>query len=144
MFWIVMLVACILWIIVCIVMAIIRHLQTEPSAIGWMWGIWVGWLCLGIVCIGGLSVKLVHEATEIRTEASSEMTLKLSQCIDEGYTFVVDGTELKTIDENTLNYPGYYNITIDNKSKIVIMTTKQSDTSNNSGSTHFMPLFLPY
>lgn len=89
-----------------------------------------------------MTVKAIYEQDEQIQTAHVEYIDRMESCIRNGYTFVVDGTEMeKASDDFPSTSFGKYNVTYDDAGKQVIMTTLQpSPRSYNSAPVFF---FMP-
>lgn len=90
-------------------------------------GVIVGFLLLAIV---SLCIPMHVGFSKIEeTRINVERTLSTGD-----YTYIVDGTELKTIGNDTLDRIGAYNVAINHEGKKVVLTTRPD------GSTKILPM----
>lgn len=91
-----------------------------------------------VILYFGNTCRLLRNNEKDIAIAQSEYTDKMNACVEEKYSFVVDGTEIAEVSNEFVGSSfGKYNVAYDDTGKKVIMTTLQPTPRNNSSIPFF-------
>lgn len=97
----------------------------------------LGFMFVFALIFGGLSLYDLNSSWNHSVEARE----KLAECVDNGWHFVVDGQELVSLDEQTIETAsGNYSIVYDEIQQIVVMTTKPKIIRRHN----YVPVIVPH
>lgn len=92
---------------------------------------------LGLFTIGCMYVTFITDAPSEKTDSQVMQSRVEGTLMSGDYTYVVDGTELSTLDGMTVANLHKYNVVIDTEAKKVVLTTRPV----NRRSTVYIPIY---
>lgn len=92
---------------------------------------------LGVLTIVCMYVTFMTDAPTEKTDSQIMQSRIEGTLMSGDYTYVVDGTELATLDNMTVANLRKYNVVIDTEAKKVVLTTRPV----NRRSTAYIPLY---
>lgn len=99
--------------------------------------IMLGFMFVFALIFGGLSLRDLNSSWNHSVETRE----KLAECVDSGWHFMVDGQELVSLDEQTIETAsGNYSIVCDETQQIVVMTTKPKIIRRRN----YVPIIVPH
>ena len=97
----------------------------------------LGFMFVFALIFGGLSLRDLNSSWNHSVETRE----KLAKCVDSGWHFMVDGQELVSLDEQTIEIAsGNYSIVYDETQQIVVMTTKPKIIRRRN----YVPIIVPH
>lgn len=97
----------------------------------------LGFMFVFALIFGGLSLRDLNSSWNHSVETRE----KLAECVDSGWHFMVDGQELVSLDEQTIETAsGNYSIVYDETQQIVVMTTEPKIIRRRN----YVPIIVPH
>lgn len=97
----------------------------------------LGFMFVFALIFGGLSLRDLNSSWNHSVETRE----KLAECVDSGWRFMVDGQELVSLDEQTIETAsGNYSIVYDETQQIAVMTTKPKIIRRRN----YVPIIVPH